>query len=208
MNAEHINELADTISLSEAQIEAYLHWMHADDNIRQSTLASKMAVSQSTFSKHLSKAKTFFEDSNDDTGEALHQLLLRTSIGSYDEIKREVVDVEWSSSGFAVVTHVPSGVQNDPDSDTRYRSYRLHIGSRDLEWSDEFNDEMPETMTLPDRWELVSLTGDSYTEVGEHAQYYFKHNDMNIDSLRCVFHILSNHDVEKEWLQKKVLETL
>lgn len=200
---EQAATLADTLDLSEKEAEAYLHWFITGDDTRNRDIANWMNISPSMASRHLQRAKDYIDTTDDsDKAKALQQFLIRSGIGRTADKKHGVLQAKFGNNTFAVIT------TEQVDLDTE--AYQLHIGWRDTNHSDEFINNMPESMTLPDEWYFTTLSGVTLTQLLEHTEYYLKNKSVAFDDrvYLTVFSVFRPTPVDSDWLTEKAIQTL
>lgn len=201
----HAETLAETLSISEREAEAYLHWYVTGEETTRGDIANWMGISPSMVSRHLQNAKDHIETTDDtDKANALQQFLIRTDIGRTTAKTHQIMKSTFESNVFVVIT--------EEKVKSHGEEYKIHIGHQHPSRNtNDFIENMPESMTLPDEWHMVTITGTTLTELLKHTQYYVENNptgEYGNDMYLSLFEVFRDMPVSSQWLSEKAVDAL
>lgn len=195
--------LANTLDISDRETEAYLHWYITGDETTHKDIANWMGISPSMATRHLQNAKDYIETpDNTDKANALRQFLIRTNVGRAAEKTHSILEATFETNTFVVITEQTLSSHSE--------SYQIHIGQNGSH-STDYIDNMPDTMTLPDTWNLTTITASTLTELLEHTEYHLQNEaavQYDDDMYVTLFHVFKNTPVTSEWLSEKAVSVL
>lgn len=195
--------LADTLEITAKEAEAYLHWYITGNDTTHADIANWMDISPSMATRHLQTAKDHIETTDDtNKANAFHQFLIRTDIGTTADKTHKIIEAEFETTAFAVITK--EAVK------TNTEAYQLHIGQTDTNWNNKFIDNIPDSMTLPNEWNLITISGSTLTELIEHTEYYLQNTSKQLtdNTHLTIFHTFKNTPVTSEYLAENAIEAL
>jgi predicted DNA-binding protein (UPF0251 family) len=168
---EQAEYLAENTRLTKKEAEAYLRRSHIDDSnggdVLDRELATKMGVSQSTFSKHLNNAREKLE-TDTASQQALRTMLLTTNFGGSNGLSRAEIGWTKSMNAFILLTETEF---YDRESYSFPSKYKAHLMYPDDEPDVDF-DAMPDSIIHYTKYSLFTIESSSKSHFFESVLAY------------------------------------